>query len=310
MALESEIDGWARRSAIGLSFQSVYNPAGCWPLVVGCLPFVIVHLSLIIVNCSMPTPVQHLVLAQRLLDDSILPGSIRQRLLAQHSAFLFGNTAPDVQNGVRPIARRDTLLRHSLGACARAAQRAVQPLSSAAPHPIAAGRSRGVSRRLHLPPVARCAVGARHLSERLRPAGALGREPARTAPVSQHPADVVRSQRSAAARRFDRGRVGRRKPDRVAALHADQHLVQWRDVLAEQLHPGATVRTVEVFAGRGGVTEEEFQRVLASPDEMERHVFAHAPHDRIEKFYRDGYEQMAQLITEYFQATTIHRRRS
>ena len=45
----------------------------------------------------MPTPVQHLVLAQRLLDDSTLPGSIRQRLLAHRGAFLFGNTAPDVQ---------------------------------------------------------------------------------------------------------------------------------------------------------------------------------------------------------------------
>jgi len=45
----------------------------------------------------MPTPVQHLVLAQRLLDDASLPNAIRDRLRAHRGAFLFGNTAPDVQ---------------------------------------------------------------------------------------------------------------------------------------------------------------------------------------------------------------------
>ena len=82
---------------------------------------------------------------------------------------------------------------------------------------------------------------------------------------------------------------------------ADRYLVQWRDILAEQFHPGANIRTVEVFAERGGVAQEEFHRVLDSPAEMEQHIFAHAPRDKIEKFYRDGYEQMAQLIVEYFQ---------
>src|SRR5512143_2353259 len=45
----------------------------------------------------MPTPVQHLVLAQRLLGEASLPAAIRDRLRAQRGAFLFGNTAPDVQ---------------------------------------------------------------------------------------------------------------------------------------------------------------------------------------------------------------------
>ena len=84
---------------------------------------------------------------------------------------------------------------------------------------------------------------------------------------------------------------------------ADRYLRQWRDSLAEQFHPGANIRTVEIFSGRGGVAPEEFQRVLDSPAEMDNRIFAHAPRDKIEKFYRDGYEQMAQLITEYFQAT-------
>jgi hypothetical protein len=83
---------------------------------------------------------------------------------------------------------------------------------------------------------------------------------------------------------------------------ADRYLIQWRDNLAEQFQPGANIRTAEVFAARGGVPPEKFHQVLDSPDEMEQHIFAHAPRDRIEQFYRDGYEQMAELIVEYFRA--------
>jgi hypothetical protein len=35
---------------------------------------------------------------------------------------------------------------------------------------------------------------------------------------------------------------------------------------------------------------------------MEEHIFAHASREKIEQFYRDGYEQMAELIVEYFRA--------
>jgi hypothetical protein len=45
----------------------------------------------------MPTPIQHLALAEKLLSDSTLSASIRDRLIDQRAAFLFGNTAPDVQ---------------------------------------------------------------------------------------------------------------------------------------------------------------------------------------------------------------------
>jgi len=41
---------------------------------------------------------------------------------------------------------------------------------------------------------------------------------------------------------------------------------------------------------------------------MERHIFAHASREKIEKFYRDGYEQMAELIVEHFRARSGPRR--
>ena len=45
----------------------------------------------------MPTPIQHLVIAEQLLRDAALPSALRDRLSEQRGAFLFGNTAPDVQ---------------------------------------------------------------------------------------------------------------------------------------------------------------------------------------------------------------------
>src|SRR5512147_2420190 len=58
--------------------------------------------SLCIANCALsidpvPTPIQHIILAEQLLSDATLPAPLRDELRAQRGAFLFGNTAPDVQ---------------------------------------------------------------------------------------------------------------------------------------------------------------------------------------------------------------------
>jgi hypothetical protein len=251
----------------------------------------------------MPTPVQHLVIAQRLLDESTLPGSIRQRLLAQRSAFLFGNTAPDVQTVsgqlreethffVIPWARLP--LPHNALFSLYPALRHIRSL----PADHAAFLAGYIChlwldvlwvRDIYLNgfgPHAHWGTGLRErhiyhnilrtwcdLNDQRQLDGSIGAALAAVRPIEWLP------------------------------FTEDRYLMQWRDLLAEQFHPGANIRTVEIFAGRGGVAQEEFQRVLGSPAEMEQHIFAHAPRDKIDKFYRDGYEQMAQLITEYFQAT-------
>jgi hypothetical protein len=250
----------------------------------------------------MPTPVQHLVLAQRLLDDSTLPGSIRQRLLAHRGAFLFGNTAPDVQT-VSGQLREETHffvipwarvpLPHNALFSLYPALRRIRSLP--ADH---AAFLAGYICHLWLDVVWVRDIYLNGFGPHVH-WGANLRE-------RHFYHNILRTWCDLNDQQQLNGSIG----PALAAAHpidwlpftADQYLVQWRDNLVGQFRPGGSIRTVEVFAARGGVTHEEFRRVLASPDEMERHIFAHAPRDQIEKFYRDGYEQMARLIVEYFHA--------
>ncbi len=57
----------------------------------------------------------------------------------------------------------------------------------------------------------------------------------------------------------------------------DGYLVQWRDLVAEQLQPGAKIQTVEVFAGRQGVDVHAFYQLLDSEKRMDVEVFQHLP---------------------------------
>jgi hypothetical protein len=251
----------------------------------------------------MPTPVQHLVLAQRLLDDSILPGSIRQRLIAQRGAFLFGNTAPDVQT-VSGQLRAET---HFFVIPWAQVPNPHQALFGLYPY-LGFPQKRTADHAAFIAGYI-CHLWLDVLWVRDIYLNGFGPHAHWGANLRERHIyhNILRTWCDLNDQQQLDGSIG---PALAAAnpidwlpFTADRYLVQWRDLLAEQFHPGATIRTVEVFAWRGGVAEEEFHRVLASPDEMEQHVFTHAPHDKIEKFYRDGYEQMAELIVEYFRVT-------
>ena len=249
----------------------------------------------------MPTPVQHLLLAQRLLDDSTVPGSIRQRLLAHRGAFLFGNTAPDVQT-VSGQLREETHFFVIPWARVPVPHNALFSLYPAL------GRARAL-------PADQAAFLAGYICHLwldvlwVRDIYLYGFGPyAHWANLRER--HIYHNILRAWCDQHDQvqltNAIGRilatANPIEWLPFTADRYLVQWRDLLAEQFQPGATIRTVEVFAERGGVPPEKFHQVLDSPDEMDRHIFAHAPQAKIEKFYRDGYEQMAELIVAYFRA--------
>jgi hypothetical protein len=250
----------------------------------------------------MPTPVQHLVLAQRLLDDGALPEAIRQRLIAQRSAFLFGHTAPDVQT-VSGQLREAT---HFFVIPWRRVPTPHKAMFELYPY-------LGFPRKRPADHAAFIAGYICHLwldvlwvrdiyLKSFGPDARWGK--------SLHERHVYHNILRAWCDRNDQARFNGTIGPALASANpidwlpftADRYLVQWRDTLAEQFRPAGSIRTVEVFAARGGVPPEKFHQVLASSDEMERHVFAHASRERIEKFYRDGYEQLAELIVEYFRA--------
>jgi hypothetical protein len=250
----------------------------------------------------MPTPVQHLVLAQRLLDDASLPEAIRDRLRAQRGAFLFGHTAPDVQtvSGQLREATHFFVIPWLRVPKPHKAMFELYPYLGF-PKKRPADHAAFIAgyichlwldvlwvRDIYLKNFGPLARWGSNLHERhvyhniLRTWCDLNDQPQLSGTIGSA--------------------ISSTQPIDWLPFTADRYLIQWRDNLAEQFRPGANIRTVEVFAARGGVPPEKFHQVLESPDEMEQHIFSHASHEKIEQFYRDGYEQMAELIVEYFHA--------
>jgi hypothetical protein len=259
------------------------------------------HCSLFI--DPMPTPVQHLVLAQRLLHEAALPDAIRDRLRAQRGAFLFGNTAPDVQtvSGQLREATHFFVIPWTTVPEPHKAMFELYPYLGFPKNLPAAHAAFIAGYICHL---ALDVLWVRDIYfDNFGPYAHWG--------ANLRERNVYHNILRAWCDQYDQVQLNSTVGSALSLAHpiawlpftADRYLFQWRDGLIEQLQPGASIRTVEVFAERGGVPPEKFQQVLASPEEMEQHIFAHAPREKIEKFYRDGYEQMVRLIVEYFRAT-------
>jgi hypothetical protein len=80
---------------------------------------------------------------------------------------------------------------------------------------------------------------------------------------------------------------------------SDLHLRLWRDEIAAELAPGATIRTAEVFAERLHVPPAEIHRILESPAELQRRVLVHVPLGCVDRFYADARTVSVRLIAEY-----------
>ena len=79
----------------------------------------------------------------------------------------------------------------------------------------------------------------------------------------------------------------------------DPILRDWRDLVCDQLAPGAQTRTVEIFANRTGVSTAEVEAILHSPQVMEERVFSRVPRDRLAHFRQEAVESSAELIARY-----------
>lgn len=80
----------------------------------------------------------------------------------------------------------------------------------------------------------------------------------------------------------------------------DDHFRDWRDYLTEQLHPGAEIKTIEVFAERQGISKQNFEALLRSDKRMQAEVFAYIPKEALQTF-RDALMQAnIDLLKTYF----------
>lgn len=79
----------------------------------------------------------------------------------------------------------------------------------------------------------------------------------------------------------------------------DTILTQWRDLLVAQLLPGASVKTIEIYAGRLGMSAAEFAANLQDPVWMQAQVFDKVPIDQVQQILQTAVPKSLDLIVNY-----------
>jgi hypothetical protein len=90
-------------------------------------------------------------------------------------------------------------------------------------------------------------------------------------------------------------------PDSWLPFVADADLTCWRDMLVQQLRPGAMSQTVEVYARRLGITPADFAANLRDPAWMDDQVFRNVPLPRVQTMLDEAVGQSITLINDYLQ---------
>lgn len=250
----------------------------------------------------MPTPFYHLSVAEELTGSKRLPARIHSLLTAERSAFLFGNTAPDVQV-VSLQARQDTHF-YDLPLRPKARSAWEQFLTV---HPSL--------KQVNDLPQAQVAFLAGYLchlqadwlwsKDIFAPVFGL-RSPWGTFPQRLYLHNVLRAY-------LDRQILPSLTNGTCTSLaHAapagwlpfvrDEHLRQWRDFLVSQLRPASPIQTVEVFAARQGVSPDTFYRLLDSEDAMEREIFVRIPRHTLDHYRKQLVEENINLLEMYLRS--------
>jgi hypothetical protein len=241
----------------------------------------------------LPTPIEHLTVAQQVLSSLFLPEAIIRRIVqdeAVRGAFFFGHIAPDVQ----VISHQPRAVTHFF----------TVPLSSLRPayeqmlatHP-------GLARPFALS-VDQAAFLAGYLSHLLLDECWVREVFQPIFGPQQTWGDwrerlLLHNVLRAWLDRRDRHRV----PDGIGDLLrqaeprgwlpfvTDDNLCRWRDLVADQFLPGSEIRTVEIFAQRARIPPAEFLALL-EPSAMEERIF-----DRVPLAYLDCLRERAVLHT-------------
>jgi hypothetical protein len=246
----------------------------------------------------MPTPFTHLATAPEILAAPVLPAEVRAALMAQRPAFLLGNIAPDVQT----VSGQPREATHFFPV----------PLNMAPPAQARMFRAhRRLARRAGLPPgqaafvagyVAHLVLDQRWVAEIFEPVfGPQQTWGSFRERLYLH--NVLRAH-------WDDGDLARlpaglddelraARPEGWLPFEADAHLVTWRDLVADQLGPGAG-RTVEVFAQRMRADPAALAALLADPAELERRLFVHVSLRNLERYRAAAVQAAAEAIAAYW----------
>lgn len=248
----------------------------------------------------LPTPIEHLVIAEHILASPKLPEETRTRLDGSEivrAAFYLGHIAPDVQVISRQ-AREET---HFFTLPPIGHRPAFEAVLAAHPQ---------LARPTLLPP-AQAAFLVGYLSHLLLdefwvreifypvfgPGQSWGDRHER---LLLH--NVLRAwldRRDLARLRDGVGDVLREaKPGGWLPFASDANLCRWRDLVADQFRPGAAVRTVEIFANRARIPDSEFLTLL-EPEVMNERIFSRVALSELDRFH-DQAVLCTQALTERY----------
>lgn len=245
----------------------------------------------------MPTPVNHLVMAQELLQSRRLPPWAQHLLEAEHGAFLLGHTAPDLQT-VSGQKRHETHFYTLPPTGDRPAYRAFLDSYPELDQPgrLASAHAAFLSGYLaHL--LADEAWWREVFSPVFGPQAAWSTWEDR---LFLH--NVLRTwldlQDQARLSGTEAQALALAQPAHWLPFVRDEDLRSWRDLLVGQLLPGRRVRTAEVFALRMAVPSEAVEDALRSDDQMAV-IFQHVPMAQLDAYRSSVLEQSLVLIETY-----------
>lgn len=241
-----------------------------------------------------PTPFYHLQVAVTLQVALDAPDA--------HGAFLFGNTAPDVQT-LSGAARSAT---HFFDMPVTQAPRAVLSLLQAHPQLAAPGLS-SAQRAFVAGYLAHLALDELWLREIFQPV---------FGPQAGWEDFGERLFLHNVLRTYLDERDRPLLPAGMAALLAaaepagwlpfasDTDLCSWRNFLVQQLQPGATAQTVAVFAQRMGRTPQEFEALLGSPAALQARIFSRISEAQLAGFQSRAASLCKQVANDFLQPQT------
>lgn len=246
----------------------------------------------------MPTPFMHLAFAQRVSADELLPPATRDLITAQWGAFLLGNIAPDarVSSGIRRadthffeyepvittppvtamLSRFPELARTSIqseaqeafvaGYSAHLAMDEIWCVEMLFPHFMRPWDDEFTSfRMLHM------LLG--YLD---------GRDYQSLPMAAQYPA------LSAAA------------PDQWLPFIPDSALIEWRNVVAEQMVPVGNSQTLEILGQRIRMSAEDMRSFITAPEKMEQLLWQNVPLSVVETVEASMYARARATLIAYF----------
>lgn len=253
----------------------------------------------------MPTPFYHLSLAEDLLHHPALPEDMRQFLEDSRCAFLFGNTAPDVQ----VVSGQPRLVTHFFDLPIQEnAPPAWEQMLFANPSLAFADQLPGEMAGFLAGYLCHLQADWIWVKEIFAPIfgphsswGAF-RERLFLHNVLRAYLDVRILPELPCGTDSCLQRV---EPSQWLPFVEDRFLVEWRNLLFPQLQPGAATQTVEVFSARGGISAPEFNALLESEVRMQEEVFSHLPLEQISRYHQQVLHENLRLLTAYL-APSLH----